>query len=146
MLKIIDSAHNISLTQLLHVYSESAGDYFYEDVLDFLSENGSMYAVWVVNGEYVSALRWQRYSDGFLVAGLETRPDYRNKGYAQCLLRAVVEHFRFDGTKRVYSHIHRGNLLSEKLHCNCGFEIINDYARMLDGSVSSQYNTLLIQI
>jgi len=31
MLKIIDSAHNISLTQLLHVYSESAGDYFYED-------------------------------------------------------------------------------------------------------------------
>ena len=146
MLLIFNTTNGLDVSKLQQIYSEECNSYFYEDTLDFLSENGCAYAVWCVNGDYVSAMRWQPYLDGFLIAGLETRPDARRRGYAQKLLCAALRHFAADGKGMVYSHIDRRNQASINLHCNCGFAIFCDSARLLDGSVSQAYKTFRREI
>lgn len=146
MLQIFNSSYGVDLSKLQQVYSESGNSYFYEDTLDFLLEDRCVYAVWCVDGCYVSALRWQPYLDGFLIAGVETRPDAKRRGYARQLLRAVLVHFAADGKRIVYSHIDKHNQASIRLHHNCGFEKSRDYARLLDGSVSHEYRTFRIEI
>lgn len=146
MLKILHSAHNLDFKQLQEIYSQTENDFFYEDTLDFLAEQESVYCIWVVDGVYVSALRWQRFCDGYLIAGIETKSCERRKGYAQQLLEGVLEHFKADCGKNVYSHIRKNNQASIDLHSKCGFSLHTDYARLLDGSVSRQYSTYMIRI
>lgn len=146
MLRILHSSHNLDFKQLQEIYGESENDFFYEDTLDFLAERESAYCIWVIDGVYVSALRWQRFCDGYLIAGIETTSCERRKGYAQQLLEGVLEHFKTDFGINVYSHIRRDNQASIALHSKCGFSLHSDYARMLDGSVSRQYSTYMIRI
>ena len=146
MLKIYIDAHAVDFAQLRQVYAESAGEYFYEDTLDFFKESGNLFAIWIVNGKYKCALRWQRFRDGYLISGIETRPGERRKGYAKCLLKAVLDHFRDRGNIKVYSHIHKDNLASLALHRTCTFKKISDRSVLLDGSASGQYATFLIEI
>ena len=89
-----------------------------------------MYALWVENGKYVSALRLEPYEDGLLLEALETIPSQRRKRYAQQLIRAVQAQF----PQKIYSHISKKNTASLMVHQKCGFVQILDYAKYIDGS------------
>ena len=111
-------------------------DYLRED---FFRHAGAFYAVWLVDGSYVSALRMEPYEDGWLLEALETAPEYRRRGYAKALVSAVLEHM---GGLTVYSHVSRRNIASIQTHMSCGFEKFLDHAVYLDGSVSNRAVTL----
>jgi len=108
----------------------------------FFQLENAVYAVWVDQGEYVSALRLEPYQDGWLISALETAPGHRRKGYAAKLLSESLR--RIKGT--VYSHVHKRNLPSSKLHTAIGFQKMMDYAVYLDGSVNSACNTLVYYV
>lgn len=146
MLQLFNSRRNLDFTQLLQVYTREANDFFYEETLDFLAEEGCYYAVWIVDGQYKSVLRWQPFRDGYLVAGIETNPTDRRKGYAQSLLSAVLTRFCSDGSTKVYSHIRKDNQASISLHRHCGFKQIKDSAIFLDGSASNLYYTFQTKV
>jgi len=124
--------------------SESAGlrlaeqDFF--DYLEscFYKTKGSIYAIYELDGNYVSALRFEPYKDGFLISALETKTSERRKGYACFLLTEVTSYI--DG--KIYSHVSKKNAASLAVHKKCGFRIISDLARYLDGSVNSRAYTL----
>ena len=105
----------------------------------FFKTEGALYLIWEDNGKYVSALRLEPYRDGLLLAALETNPQMRKRGFAEKLVKAVLECV---GEKRVYSHVSKTNAASLRTHEKCGFEKILDYAVYADGSVNNRYCTL----
>ena len=119
-----------------HVKRNGLYDYLQED---FFSFKDAFYAVWIVNGEYVSALRMEPYEDGYLLEALQTVSSERNKGYARCLLETVLHCNRID---TVYAHIYKNNRASMSVHCACGFRQYLDYAKFIDGTVSAKACTL----
>ncbi len=100
----------------------------------FFRTAGARYALWAVNGRYVSALRLEPYQDGLLLEALETIPEQRRKGYAELLVKAVLA--ELPGVK-IYSHVGKRNLASLKTHEKCGFVRILEHAVYADGSVLS---------
>lgn len=161
MLLIADRLHKLCFGSLMEVYRESNGwngeeffpmetperqlalaeERFYQYLQeDFFSKPDARYCIWTENGSYVSALRLWPFLDGQLLEGLETKPGQRRKGYAACLIRAVQRHCPA-GT-RIYSHVSRDNTASLRLHESCGFRVIQESARCLDGSVSTRRRTL----
>lgn len=100
----------------------------------FFRTAGARYALWAVNGRYVSALRLEPYQDGLLLEALETIPEQRRKGYAELLVKAVLA--ELPGVK-IYSHVGKRNLASLKTHEKCGFHRILEHAVYADGSVLS---------
>lgn len=160
MLKIAKSYRELSFPQLMEVYiegnQENGQERFpeepvyrqlqlaEEDFRQYLQEvffprKGSVYALWLEGGQYVSALRLEPYRDGLLLAALETAPDRRRQGYATCLIRAVQNQ---PGIVRLYSHVGKGNVASRKTHEACGFREISQTAVYLDGSVNPYCCTL----
>lgn len=111
----------------------------------FFPTPGSLFAIWEVDGRYVSALRLEPYRDGFLLAGLETAPQQRRKGYGGALLQALLMSLADHGPVKVYSHVRKRNIASWKTHEKCGFRKISDCAAYLDGSVDSRCATLLYE-
>ena len=109
---------------------------------DFFVHKGACYCVWEESGQYLSALRLEPWQDGLLLEALETHPDFRKQGYAKKLILAVQ--LELTG-KRVYSHVSKKNKASLATHQSCGFSIIRDFVRMLDGTVSSRSWTLMWQ-
>lgn len=107
----------------------------------FFKVEGAVYGIYELDGNYVSALRFEPYKDGFLISALETKPSERRKGYAYFLLSEVIPHI--DG--KVYSHVSKKNAASLAVHKKCGFSIISDQARYLDGSVNSRAYTLCLE-
>lgn len=166
MLKICTAVHQIDMAQLMQVYKEScetdAEDYHrclsryeremcaYQDFLDrtreFFSVPGALYAVWAPEGRYKAALRLEPYQDGLVLAGLETAPETRRRGYATLLVSSVIGHLAGAGGTRVYSHVDKSNTASVKLHNACGFTVLKDHAVFLDGSVSQRFFTFFLQI
>lgn len=150
MLCYFDRIRDLNIIQMKSVYEESicelANDFllrneqnyleaeqqFYSDLCEFFGIYGARTAVWVENSLYLSVLRIEKYRDGFLISSLETLPSARGHGYASKLLKAVLETV---GEHKVYSHIHRKNIASLKLHKSLGFEKIADTALLVDGSV-----------
>ena len=148
MLKVFCQYSELNIPNLLAVYEdtlmESNRSRFHaeQDFCDYLREDffripGSYYAVWCHEGQYVSVLRMQPYEDGFLITGLQTALQARRKGYGTMLISALC-----DGNAAVYSHVHRSNHQSLRLHKKCGFTEVLDYGVLLDGTVSYQYVTL----
>ena len=152
MLYLARRLHQLNFTKLMAVYEEGnrenaaiffpelpegqqmlqAEQAFYQYLQEgFFSVEGAMYAVWIENGEYVSALRLEPYEDGLLLEALETAPGERKKGYAEKLIRAVQVEF----PQKIYSHVSKKNTASLKIHQKCGFCQILDYAKYIDGSV-----------
>lgn len=117
-----------------------AEERFYQYLKEsFFPVPGARYAVWVVDGRYVSALRLEPYRDGMLLEALSTHPEHRCKGYATALIRAVQEEL---GAGKIYSHVGKKNIPSRKTHEGCGFRIISDQAVYIDGSVNSRAYTM----
>lgn len=159
MLILATKLHELSFAALMAVYAESnrengalmhpelsvnqqilyAEQSFYQYLREsFFLTKGAVYAIWEEGGNYISALRLERYEDGLLLEALETAPIYRRKGYAELLIRAVQEAF----PQRIYSHVSKRNAPSLKVHEKCGFYQILDYARYIDGSVARNAVTL----
>lgn len=143
MVKIIRSLKDMDVRQLMDLYAEAEQD-FYTSLLDFYSEPEAYYAVWQVEGKYLSAVRVEPYRDGWIVAGLQTAQNERNKGYAQKLLMGVLQKMPTDS--KVYSHVDKRNATSIAVHLACGFEKILDHAVYLDGSVFTSSYTFLKNI
>ena len=156
MLKIINNKSEVNFAQLAAVYEESislsgkrqyrllsknmqllcAQQDFYLSVEQFYLLESSLYAVWMAGNRYVAALRVEAYCDGYLITGLETATADRCNGYASSLLSGVLRHLARIEHVKIYSHIARNNFVSLRVHKNCGFNYLLDYAVFLDGSVS----------
>ena len=160
MLKLVANMRALTFPLLMEVYSETnhktareewfqlpegfalerAERDFYDYLRDsFFPTEGAVYALWEVDGKYVSALRLEPYRDGLLIEALETAPAERRKGYGRALLQAVLQHM--EGTK-LYSHVEKHNHASLALHQSCGFETVSDFAAYIDGSVNYRGCTL----
>lgn len=152
MLYLATKLHELNFGQLMAVYEEGnrenaalffpdlsegqqmiqAEQSFYQYLQEgFFSAPGAVYALWVENCVYVSALRLEPYEDGLLLEALETAPDQRRKGYAEKLIRAVQAQF----SQKIYSHVSKKNAASMAVHEKCGFRQVLDYAKYIDGSV-----------
>lgn len=163
MLKVFYKLRELDFYQLMQVYSQGnienarelysdfdlnvgrikAEDDFYQYLAeDFFRQPGAFYCVWVEQGQYVSALRLEPYSDGLLLEALETHPEHRRKGYAAALIRSVQEYLEEQGTAAVYSHVSKRNTASLAVHSSCGFREYLDRAVYVDGTVTNRACTL----
>lgn len=156
MLKIVRKLNELDFAQLMAVYEEGnlengaelwpdlpqgqqllrAEQDFYQYLREcFFTTEGAYYALWEVDGIYVSALRLEPYQDGLLLAALETAPAYRRKGYASELIHGVLEQER---DRKIYSHVSKRNIPSLRAHARCGFHRILEHAVYADGSVMTK--------
>ncbi len=163
MLRICKNLHQIRFGELMEVYRESVaenGEELYPNLSaneqliqaqqdfyaylqqGFFCKEGDLYCIWEENGKYICALRLESYQDGLLLEALETRPEYRRKGYAERLICAVQLEYC---DQKIYSHISHNNVPSLSVHRKCGFEKILDYARYVDGSVNAFCGTFLYE-
>lgn len=163
MLLVFDSLRKLDFSALMALYEEGnrengAEEYphlpagqqllraeqdFYEYLsTGFFTQPGDRYCIWEENGAYISALRLQQFQDGLLLEALETHLQHRGRGYAEKLIRAVLEQLR---PPKIYSHIGHRNAPSIAVHQKCGFRKIADLARYADGSVNSHCGTYLFE-
>lgn len=163
LLLFLRSLQEVNYSQMMRVYEESNKRYadaeyprlpqslaminaeqdFYAYLREFFSTEGAFYAVWVVDGEYKSALRMEPYADGYLLAGLETVPAEREKGYATQLIREALLFFRKISNAAVYSHVDKDNIPSLAVHKSCGFVCIREDADYIDGTHKEGAYTLM---
>lgn len=130
-----------TLAEIYDYYSLTEGQDFY----GFLNEDffpDGICCVWEEKGNYVAALRLQKWQDGYLLEGLQTHRDHRRKGYARMLITAAMDALDLE---RVYVHIQRDNAPSVALHRSCGFRKILEHAVYLDGSVHCDADTYLYE-
>ena len=160
MLRIYHKLGDICFSELMKVYEEGNvenGRELYPDLADnlqilraeqdfyaylrddFFCAEHAVYAVWEENGVYLSALRLEPFQNGLLLEALETRPGYRQRGYAKKLMDASLPIF----SKPIYSHVKKTNTPSLRTHKAYGFEVYADYAVFVDGSVDHKYYTLV---
>ena len=163
MLKIFHHLGELNFRQLMDVYREDNvdnGKYSYPDLppdrqleeaeqsfyqylaQDFFRQKDAFCAVWEVQGRYVSALRLEPYRDGMLLEALSTAPEYRRRGFAAALIRAVLKGLP---PGRIYSHVGKGNTASLRTHGACGFQRIRENAVYVDGSVNDLCCTLMYE-
>lgn len=159
MLNICRKYTELDTNLLLMVYEESLQNTMEEEEIswfqaeeeflaylkeEFFRRNGAFYALWSVSGSYVSALRMEPYGDGFLMSCLETALQSRGKGFASKLLHEALQYALQTGAMPVYAHVHKRNAISLSVHRKCGFEKMEDFGKLIDGTVSHQYYTLAI--
>lgn len=142
VLKAIRTAADLPLDELSRVYGSRADEDFLR--YEFFGQAGAALWLWSEGGEAVSALRTEPWKDGVLVTALQTAEGCRNHGYARMLLSAVLAQLRQQGSGRAYAHIHHRNSASICVHEKCGFRRIADTARLLDGTVTAQMGTYLV--
>ena len=161
MLYLAENLNRLSFSKLMAVYVEGnqengqdlwpqfsdneqllrAEQAFYQYLNeDFFKTTGAVYAIWLENDTYVSALRLEPYQDGLLLEALETAPEFRKMGYAVRLIEAVKREF----PGKIYSHVGKRNVASLKTHEKCGFQRILDYAVYVDGTVARNAYTLCL--
>lgn len=164
MLIIAKSLRELNFRQLMDVYEEGNRENARElyphlpegqgiaeaeqDFYTFLKEGffrnpDAFYGVWTEADCYVSAMRMEAYRDGWLVEAVETKPSCRRHGFAHKLMNAVFDYLQ-EG--KVYSHIHKKNLPSQRLHEGLGFARWSDRAVYIDGSVNDRCATYGLEL
>lgn len=151
MLKIVRNFRDLDYTQLLAVYDEQlaqkpsfeAQSDFYEDISLFLAQECNICCVWVSQGRYTACVRVEPYCDGCLMTCLETAPQSRRQGFAYSLITSVTERLADQGVPSVYAHILKNNFPSLQLHRKAGFSVQAEYGRLVDGTVSGRYFTMV---
>lgn len=147
----------LSFSRLMEVYrgSNPENTDYQESILllreeqrfyDYLSQvffrtSGARYAIWQENGCYTTAARLEPYRNGQLLAGLETAPGLRRRGYGHKLLLGIQESLP-QGTV-LYSHVDKHNEASLALHGKVGFQRISESAVYIDGSADSRCCTFV---
>lgn len=159
MLKIVKNMAQFPFGQMMELYAETnaatAREQFpefseYESLYrvemdfyrylryDFFTMGDSFYAIWMEGSLPVSALRFERWKDGWLLEGLETHPQYRGKGYGFRLMEAALEGL----TEPVYAHVAKDNAPSLRVHEKCGFVRRGDTA-LINGNYDKRFVTLM---
>ena len=155
MVRFIHAFPQLEFDKLLQVYSlngqqddlwdhvlRSKAEDVYHCFYDLFTQKGAFAAVETAGEQYRAVLRAMPYRDGWLIAGLETAPELRNKGFAKTLVGETIKYIFSTGDRKVYSHVKKNNYASLKVHEACGFIKVNDTAVLLDGSVVSSHYTL----
>lgn len=155
MLRTFRSLRELDYSNLFDIYRGSllasmdhdaiwkAEQDFYNYLNDvFFADPHAMYAVWDAEGSYCAALRLERYRDGLIITGLETKPEARGKGYATALIEQVLQDAADKGWRCIYSHVYKNNTISLHVHLKNSFSIISDSAALIDGSFSPNCYTL----
>lgn len=153
MLQLIESLRHPQMQKVMDFYAGSqeadcigSGEAVYDFFLDFFSQRDAFCAMWEESGKCLSVLRIQPYLDGVLLTGVETDRQQRGKGYAFLLACQVIGVLRQRGYTKLYSHVDRKNIPSQKFHKKCGFYKLRDTARLLDGTVTTKMDTLCIEL
>ena len=163
MIKVFNKLSDICFSELMCVYEEGNAVnaeikyadfdrnaaillaeqdfYAYLEEAFFDSEDARYYVI-IENGKYVSALRVEPFIDGYLLEGLETRPDFRRRGFAKTLINELLNEKQII----IYSHVLKSNEASLATHFSCGFEVLLDSAEFIDGSHSDKHFTLVKKI
>ena len=149
MLLKIEKYCDLNKRKLMDIYAESNfenTDYFFPDesdketavrkveesFLDFLKnefflQNEAAYWVLEENGVWYSALRTCKVLNGpYYLEALETRPDFRGKGYATQLLSNILDVLKKDGPFRICDCVSKKNTVSLRVHEKCGFQIVSE--------------------
>lgn len=156
MLHLARNLNELNFSSLMNVYIEGnlekaeeglsllqAEQDFYQYLHDdFFRAPGAVYCVWQEAGCYVSALRLEPYKDGWLLEALETAPEHRRKGFAEALIRQILQLPQYG---KIYSHIHKKNTASLAVHEKCGFRRISESAVYISGSVNSRACTMCFE-
>lgn len=150
MLRCIRSISQLDFEQLSAVYRDELPtrreqEEFYQYLLDFFADPDSLYYIWENDGQYICALRAESYKDGYLIAGLHCRKEYRNEGFAKKLIAAACKELKGNSMTPIYSHVDKRNNPSLRTHAACGFRQELDYAAFIDGSVSWSSCTLCMK-
>ena len=162
MMLAIDRFNDINFDALTSIYSETidqmptagygrfennipAEQCFMEDMRHFFRIPNAKLFLWVVDDTPAAALRCEPYRGGMLISYLETAPEKRNRGYAKALVASVIGYFAQNGIREIYSHVGKRNKSSLSVHKFCGFKIVSDYAKLLDGTVSQNYYSMLYE-
>ena len=108
---------------------------------DFFRSTNPSYWVLEEDGQWVSALRLNRLQpDFYYLEALETRPDFRRKGYAARLLSEVIDVLKKKGSFRLCDCVSKRNEPSLRTHLKCGFEIVSEEGYdYLSGEASSRH-------
>lgn len=145
----ITEYHKVDTRKLMDVYSESNyenTDYFYPEEsdkeaavkkvetgfldflkTDFFNKTDATYWILEIDGVWISALRTCKIQEGlYYLEALETRPDYRQKGYGTILLSSVANSLKKGGSFRLCSCVSKKNIASLKTHKKSGFEIVSE--------------------
>ncbi len=144
MLLIVESLSGLDMAAIGEIYDlnsrevQMLSDYLRDD---FFQSPGAFYALWRQEDACVAALRMESYLDGVLLEALHTRRECRNRGYATQLLKNSLAFAKKQGFFSVYAHIKADNLPSLAVHKHCGFVCQKESARLLDGTVTTQYHT-----
>ena len=152
--------------KLMDIYGESNAenvDYFHPDAADkraalaemetgfltfirddFLRKESNRYMVLAENGVWISALRLYDLGDReYYIEALETRPDYRRRGYGAALLKMVLDLLGAEGPFRVRDCVSKKNTASLGTHEKCGFITADTVGHdLLDGSVNERCFTM----
>ena len=110
----------------------------------FRQKGAAGYILTEADGTYLSGAWLEPYRDGILLQALTTRPDRRREGHADRLLRSLLG--ELPAGSRVYSHVGRTNAASAGVHLGCGFRKTQEFAVMLDGTVTTAYHTYFLAI
>lgn len=107
---------------------------------DFFPRENAFCALWMEDGQYVSALRLKPWEDGLLLEALETRPDQRKRGCAVKLINAVLREI---SSQKVYAHVSKSNAASLRTLQKCGFSILRNAN---DGAENHRIHILLRKV
>lgn len=134
---ITNKIERIDLDSLMEVYAESNRENLekfayknlddlenaYKEYLskDFLNNKDNYLAILSDGKNYLAALRLHREDGGYLIEAIETREDYRKKGYGFKLLSLVIDWTCEDLYLR--SEVGEDNIKSIGLHKKLGFKI-----------------------
>lgn len=131
-----------SADQQLRLAEQDFADYLR---CTFFRQKSAAYCVLCDKERYVCAARIEEYEDGYLLSALATRPGYRRMGNGKRFLSTLLNHCAGEGKLPIYSHVANINKASMGLHLQCGFRILKDTAKYLDGSVHADSKTLLYE-
>lgn len=142
MLVCVNYYWELDINSIQSVYeTESIHDLILDIETSIKMHDGSLY-FWEEDGYRISALRVEPYQDGYLLFDLATMISRRRLGYGSQLVRSVLSEYRMKN-KPIYVHIEKKNAVSLSLHKNLGFQICNDYGKLIDGTISHRYYTLV---
>ena len=94
---------------------------------DFFSKENNTYQILEEDGLWVCALRlYHIKSNLYYIEALETRPEFRKKGYALELLSCVIEALKAKGSFQLFDCVSKKNIASIKTHEKAGFTILSE--------------------
>lgn len=94
-------------------------------VLDFLLfyfRTGTSGRVWVIDGQVVGYLLYEKQADRLHIAHVAVRPDFRSLGVGRNLIRSLADRARC----YVTLHVRKSNLNAQRLYQRLGFEVVRE--------------------